>query len=339
MKSFAFEFSLKNLFENYEVEPSFNIQSLDKKSPDDLFDFQHDLCSPNLFPSFDFHGDFEDEENGWIKMDNWLMENKNDSKLVNTAAISTDAIKNEDLLSNEMIKDQVSNIEQAKSENLNSFSQDKSQNIIDEDGKSESMSDDDSEYKIDGDDNVGMQIEQKKSLKKDTQRRKVTRNSKQKRQQGVILERWNRETDKDVFQFLRDSLKTKHMDIEEFIFDTSVKITNDKEETILWEMRREMLELAIHKFGWINTPYFLFKRLRKLASNQSFSFRETKQLKKIHWILSLQILNISSMLEQIYFDNLKIMCNIKINKMNNIIVFDVVYPQNDQYFPKFVKGD
>ena len=57
-------------------------------------------------------------------MDYWLMESKNDSKLVNTSAISTDAIKNEDLLTNEMIKDKVSNIEQAKSENLNSFSQD-----------------------------------------------------------------------------------------------------------------------------------------------------------------------------------------------------------------------
>ena len=283
MKSFAFEFSLRNLFDNYGMELSFDIQSLDKKSPEDLFDFKHDLCSPNLYHSFDFHRDFEEKQNGWIKMDNWLMENKNDSKLVNTAAISTDVIKNEDLLSNEVIKAQVSNLEQTKPENLNSFSQDKSQNLIGDDGKSESMSDGDSEYKIDGDDSVDMQIASKKSLKKDTQRRKVIRNSKHKRQQGVILERWNRETDKDVFQFLRNTLKAKHMDIEEFIFDSSVKITNDKEETVLWEMRREMLELAILKFEWRNTPYFLFKRLRKLASKQSFSFRETKQLSKIHW--------------------------------------------------------
>ena len=166
MKSFAFEFSLRNLFDNYGMEPSFDIQSLDKKSPGDLFDFQHDLCSPNLFPSFDFHGDFENEENGWIKMDNWLMENKNDSKLVNTAAISTDAIKNEDLLSNEVVKAQVSNIEQTKQENLNFFSQDKSQNIINQDEISESMSDDDSEYEIDGDDSVDMQIAHKKNLQR-----------------------------------------------------------------------------------------------------------------------------------------------------------------------------
>ena len=291
MKSSAFEFSLKNLFDNYEMEPSFDIQSLDKKSPDDLFDFQHDFCSPNPFTSFDFHGDIEDERVGRIKVDNWSMESKSDPKLVNTAAISTDDIKNEDLLSNEVDKAQVSNLEHTKPENLNFFSRNKSQKMIDEDEISESISDDDSEYKIDGDDRVDMQIASKKSSKKDTQRRKVIRNSKHKRQQGVILERWNRETDKDVFQFLRNTLKAKHMGIEEFIFDNSVKITNDKEETVLWKMRREMLELAIHKFEWRNTPYFLFKRLRKLASKQSFSYRETKQLSKIHWTFkSLNIL-------------------------------------------------
>ena len=146
------------------------------------------------------------------------------------------------------------------------------------------MSDEsDSDFVIDEDTKAHAKPSKNKvrNTKKDAQRKYAAQDEKHKRQEGVILKRWNRTHDREVFQYIREMLKQTKMDIQEFIFDESFDITNEKEQTVLWEMRLQILESTIQKCGWLNTPYFLLKRLRKLAKLQSFSFREMKELKKI----------------------------------------------------------
>ena len=100
-----------------------------------------------------------------------------------------------------------------------------------------------------------------------------------KRAEGVKLARWNREKDREVFAYLNKILEDR-MDLQEFLFDTTTEIKDDYDQIIVCDFRLEILENVEREYDWQNTPYYLFKRLQKLAKNQNFSFRETKLLKK-----------------------------------------------------------
>ena len=221
-------------------------------------------------------------------MDNQVNDAQNNATLANTAAVQTDVVNNDSLiLKNEDIKSKIPNLEPDNEEDSKNLSHIKSFNEEEED-KSESKSDDDSDYDIDEEDDeeyidpqISQKLQMKSSKESTSQKKRIVRNSKHKRQPGVILERWNRETDRDMFQYLGNLLKQRNMDLQEFIFDDAVKITNDINKIVLWDIRLEILEQAMKKFKWNNTSYFLFKRLRKIAENQHFSFREAKLLSKI----------------------------------------------------------
>ena len=69
------------------------------------------------------------------------------------------------------------------------------------------------------------------------------------------------------------------MNLQQFLFDNKDKVVDDARHTIKCNARFNILDQIWIKFKWLNTHYHLYKRLRKLATNQSFSFREKKLLK------------------------------------------------------------
>ena len=111
------------------------------------------------------------------------------------------------------------------------------------------------------------------------QKMKQNNHLRPKRAEGVKLARWNREKDREVFAYL-DKILGDRMDLQEFLFDTTTEIKDDYNQIIVCDFRLEILENVGREYDWQNTPYYLFKRLQKLAKNQNFSFRETKLLKK-----------------------------------------------------------
>ena len=292
MKSFTFEIVPKYLLENYDMEPSFCFESLDKKSLDDLFDFQHDINKPVLYPSFDFHGNIEVDNYGWIKANNLINDAPNIATLTNTVAAPINATISKSMPPKEEADPENSNLVQEKSENLSIVPRNDAVSALNEEDKSNAISDSESygESSEDDEDYVEKCDEMKKNKRSSkmiyTQNIKKNR-VKVKKQEGVALKRWDRSSDRDVFQFIRNQLKPTGIDIQEFIFDDTIKISDEKNQIILCEKRLEILEQAIKITGWINTPYFLFKRLKKSVSKQSFSFRESKQLRKIQYIIIL----------------------------------------------------
>ena len=271
------------------MKPSFCLESLDKKSLDDLFDFQHDINKPALYPSFDFHGDIEEEIYECIKADNLVNDAPNNATFANTAAAPINTIINKSFPQNEEAESENSNIIQDKSENFNIVPWNDFVNAVSEENKSNAISDNDSDDDLSEDDDYVEGLNEKKKSKRSSKKiyaqNKKIQYVKVKRQEGVILKRWDRKTDRDVFQFIKNQLKPTGMDIQEFIFDDTIKISDEKKRIILCKMRLKILEQAIKTTGWLNTPYFLFKRLRRFASIQSFSFREMKQLRKIQSII------------------------------------------------------
>ena len=93
--------------------------------------------------------------------------------------------------------------------------------------------------------------------------------------------RWGRELDRKVFEYLNIELAKVGMSIDKFLFDPEVKIDDSKNNRILWKFRLSLVKRIIYKYGWHKTTYCMFKRLRKIASNQEFSFRELKLLKRV----------------------------------------------------------
>ena len=279
----------KNLFENNEMEPSFLFEQLDKWSFNDLFDFQHDINRPVLYPSFNFHEDNEEDIYGCIKPNNLINDAPNNATLTNTVATPINIAISKDKTSKDGVEPENSNIVQDKSENFNIVSRDNQMSVLDEEDKSNAMSDSDSDNEMSEDDDYVEGLNKKKKSKRSSKKiyaqNKKIQYVKVKRQEGVILKRWDRRSDRDVFQFIKNQLKPTGMDIQEFIFDYTIKISDEKKRIILCKMRLKILEQAIKVTGWLNTPYFLFKRLRRFASIQSFSFREMKQLRKIQSII------------------------------------------------------
>ena len=123
--------------------------------------------------------------------------------------------------------------------------------------------------------------QKKLSNRVENQRKRILHRIGYTRQAGVKLERWNRGADKDLYQFIRSKLLPLNMELQQFLFDDTTELIDENNQIVLWGQRLEVLESAIEHFGWLNTPYFLFKRLRKNSANQSFSFREKRILNRI----------------------------------------------------------
>ena len=231
------------------MEPSFCLESLDKKSLDDIFDFQHDINKPVLYPSFDFHGDIEEEIYECIKADNLVYDAPNNVTFTNTAAVPINTIINKSIPQNEEAEPENSNIDQDKFENFNIISWDDSVNAVSEENKSHAISDNDSDDDLSKDDDYvgGLNGERKskRTSKKIYAQNKKIHHVKVKRQEGVTIKRWNRKTDRDVFQYIKNQLKPTGMDIQEFIFDDTFKISDEKKRIILCKMRLKILEQAI----------------------------------------------------------------------------------------------
>ena len=64
------------------------------------------------------------------------------------------------------------------------------------------------------------------------------------------------------------------------MYEYNISDIDDEDETIHCTLRLEILQDIWDKFGWLNTRYLLFKRLRKLTNQQDFSFRESKLLRR-----------------------------------------------------------
>ena len=275
MKSVTFEQTWKSLLEIHEIEPVFDIESLNKASPDNLLIFQDDIYKPIKFASFDFKGDLPEYENELPKIDNWVSEDENFVELANTAATPSAVIKNDDLLVKKKVDNAFSNPEQSKSTNPDILPQEVSSKDIFEEDKYGIKSESDSCSEVNNEDSdydEGQLCNRKKkstvSKIVDNQRKIMIRRTTHKRQEGVILKRWDRNTDRDLFRLLRSKLKSLTMSIEEFIYDDTTEIFDEDNQIILWEIRLNILESLIERFEWLNTPYFLFKRIRKLWSGQ-----------------------------------------------------------------------
>ena len=93
--------------------------------------------------------------------------------------------------------------------------------------------------------------------------------------------RWGRLLDQKAFEFLNMELAKVDMDLDCFLFDNSIELISNVSQIICWKFRNSLLKRIIKRFGWHKTTFFLFKRLRKLAQNQTFSFRELKLLKRV----------------------------------------------------------
>ena len=227
MKSFTFEQTWKGLLENHEIEPVFDIESLNRASPDNLLIFQGDIYKPIKFASFDFKGDLPE-------IDNWVSEEENFVDFVNTAVTPSAVIKNDELLVKKKVDNAFSNPEQSKSTNPNILPQEVSSKDIFEEDKCGIKSESDSGSEVNNEDSdydEGQLYNQKKkstvSKMVDNQRKIMIRRTTHKRQEGVILKRWDRNTDRDLFQHLRSKLKALDMSIQEFIYDDTSEILDN----------------------------------------------------------------------------------------------------------------
>ena len=98
---------------------------------------------------------------------------------------------------------------------------------------------------------------------------------------SIKMRRWDKESDRNVFRFLSTELSSINMELYQFLYENNHWIVDDSWQDILWEKRLNILEKIIEKYNWHNTPYYLFKRLRRLVQNQSFSVRDLKLLKRV----------------------------------------------------------
>ena len=103
-------------------------------------------------------------------------------------------------------------------------------------------------------------------------------------EENNISRRWSRCIDRKAFKFLNKELAKIHMNVDQFLFDSSISVIDGIHKRIEWKLRLSIIKRIIKRFGWHKTAYLLFKRFRKLALNQTFSFRELRLLKRIQLI-------------------------------------------------------
>ena len=93
--------------------------------------------------------------------------------------------------------------------------------------------------------------------------------------------RWERQLDRKAFKYLSKELVKIGMNLNSFLLDYPIEMISHMNKWVKWEFRNVLLKKVALQFGWHKTTYFLFKRLRKLTKNQTFSFRELKLLKRV----------------------------------------------------------
>ena len=116
------------------------------------------------------------------------------------------------------------------------------------------------------------EVSQKNSSKKD--KGKSHNYPKYERKCSQKFRRWGRREDKDVFNKLWDRLDEINKSAEEFFNFDSSAIFDNANLKIKGRLQNEVASRL-----W-KDPYFLLKRLFKLYSNQSFSVREVRTLKR-----------------------------------------------------------
>ena len=92
--------------------------------------------------------------------------------------------------------------------------------------------------------------------------------------------RWGRKEDKDVFNKLCERLEEINKSVEEFFNFDSSAIFDNINLKIKGRLQNEVVSRLCKDTNWRKDPYFLLKRLLKLYSNQTFSVREVKTLKR-----------------------------------------------------------
>ena len=151
-----------------------------------------------------------------------------------------------------------------------------------EDSIDDNKSEDDSDDEVNSQDDQTQQHNLLKKARKYGTLCKIRETwPKRRREQGVKHTRWNREVDRKAFTYLSEILTQQNMDLQEFLFDGNIKIVDDFNQSVLCSLRLAILDKVCLKFSWLNTHYFLFKRLKRLALKQTFSFRETKLLRQV----------------------------------------------------------
>ena len=93
--------------------------------------------------------------------------------------------------------------------------------------------------------------------------------------------RWGRKEDKNVFSLFHKLLEEADKSIEEFFSFKPSNMFDNKNCKIRGKQQDIIVAKLWKEWNWKKEPYFLLKRLLKLYSNQTFSVREIKALKKI----------------------------------------------------------
>ena len=93
--------------------------------------------------------------------------------------------------------------------------------------------------------------------------------------------RWGRKEDKEVFSHFHNLLEEANKSIEEFFSFKPSNMFDNKNCKIRGKQQNKIIIKLWKDWNWKKEPYFLLKRLLKLYSNQTFSVREIKALKRI----------------------------------------------------------
>ena len=283
MKYLTLDLSAEVQFWNYVIEPLYNFASLDSCSQDDIFTHQDEVNVPIILCSIDLDENINEVQYEWNNKNNVIYEVENDEVLANLLDPKATTKSNNLSQLSESIEPKLIKIEYVQPDNNSKFPLEDPPRIIDlDESVKETYSNKDGEVIDLSSENEDAEETQKKlSNRVENQRKRILRRIGYTRQAGVRLERWNRSADKDLFQFIRSKLLPLNMELQQFLFDDTIELIDESNQIVLWGQRLEVLESAIEHFGWLNTPYFLFKRLRKLSANQSFSFREKRILNSI----------------------------------------------------------
>ena len=291
MKSNTIDLSPRQFFGNDEIEPWFNFESLDKRSPDALLAFGDQVYWSFNYFSLDFNDDISKRRNEGYFEWNQLKDVQNSTTKADIMYPPNTLIKDEHLIIKEpLIQNQVTKFDPLEKEN--GFSQ-----ISDNDSLCDNKSHEDSDYDPENDSDVcqdwDLNMEDDEELHQSSDNMaKITEKfgtlnkvraicPKRKKEKGVKQTRWDRKADREVFVYLRDELNLHNMSLQEFLFDDKEGIVDDARHTIKCNARFNILDQIWIKFKWLNTHYYLYKRLRKLTTNQSFSFREKRLLRDV----------------------------------------------------------
>ena len=283
MKYQTLDLSAEVQFWSYEIDPLYNFTSLDSCSQEDIFTHQDKVNAPIILCSIDLDENINEVKNEWNNISNAINDMQNYEVFANLPDPKATTKSNNLSQLSESIEPKLIKIEYVQPDNNSKFPLEDPPRIIDlDESVKETYSNKDGEViDLSSENEDAETIQKRHSSRIENQRKWSISRTGYTRQVGVKLERWNRNDDKDLFHFIGSKLLPVNMELQQFLFDDTTKLIDEDNHIVLWGQRLEVLESAIEHFGWLNTPYFLFKRLRKLSANQSFSFREKRILNSI----------------------------------------------------------